>query len=178
MSMNTQGRPTAPTATSAVSAGPETFSGNRALAQAEPLIFEQSSEGRSGVDFVAAPNVASRMGGLARNGPLGLPGLSEPQVVRQTSHISWVAKKIKRNPCTIRSGTRNKGPLHMMETPTRNWRMMRHNGHHLECAVDVALESFRQLRRSPWECGPPSTWIGGSSKTELQARGIQCCRAL
>ena len=73
MSMNTQGRPTAPAAeTAAIGNGPDTFSGNRALAQEEPLIFEQGAAGRSGTDFGPAPEVTDRRGGLARDGSIGL----------------------------------------------------------------------------------------------------------
>ncbi|MEP3725653.1 MAG: aminomethyl-transferring glycine dehydrogenase subunit GcvPB, partial [Parasphingorhabdus sp.] len=52
-----------------------THSGNRALIVDEPLIFETGSPDRSGVDLPAAPDVASRLGGLERTAPIGLPGL-------------------------------------------------------------------------------------------------------
>jgi glycine dehydrogenase subunit 2 len=65
-----------------------TYSGNRGLQIEEPLIFEQGEEGRSGVDLPEPPKVASRLGGVERKGPIGLPGLSEPQVVRHYTRLS------------------------------------------------------------------------------------------
>ncbi|HIJ43899.1 MAG: aminomethyl-transferring glycine dehydrogenase subunit GcvPB [Rhodospirillales bacterium] len=65
-------------------AAPETtFTGNRGLQLEEPLIFDQGRPGRSGVDLPAAAAAAGdRLGGLERQGAIGLPGLSEPQTVR------------------------------------------------------------------------------------------------
>ena len=54
----------------------------------EPLIFEQDAPGRCGVDLPEPPEFADRLGGLARTGPIGLPGLSEPQVVRHYTRLS------------------------------------------------------------------------------------------
>jgi glycine dehydrogenase subunit 2 len=65
-----------------------TISGNRGLQLEEPLIFELSKEGRTGVDLPALPNVTQRLGGLRRQGKIGLPGLSEPQVVRHFTRLS------------------------------------------------------------------------------------------
>jgi glycine dehydrogenase subunit 2 len=65
-----------------------TFSGNRGLQIEEPLIFEQDAPGRSGVDLPEPPAVKDRLGGLARQGAIGLPGLSEPQVVRHYTRLS------------------------------------------------------------------------------------------
>ena len=65
-----------------------TLSGARGLQEEEPLLFEQDAPGRTGVDLPPPPNVASRLGGLARQGAIGLPGLSEPQVVRHYMRIS------------------------------------------------------------------------------------------
>ncbi len=66
----------------------ETASGNRALQQEERLLFEQGSPGRSGVDLPPVPDVPDRLGGLRRKGPIGLPGLSEPQVIRHFTRLS------------------------------------------------------------------------------------------
>ena len=85
--MNRQGRPTVPTSSEAAS-GITTFSGDRGLEHEEPLSFEQGSAGRSGVDLPAPPDVADRLGGLQRQGTIGLPGLSEPQVVRHFVRLS------------------------------------------------------------------------------------------
>ena len=61
---------------------------HRGLRFEEPLIFEQGAEGRTGVDLPDAPEVPDRLGGLARKSPIGLPGLSEPQVVRHFTRLS------------------------------------------------------------------------------------------
>jgi glycine dehydrogenase subunit 2 len=65
-----------------------TLSGNRGLLIEEPLLFERDQPGRSGVDLPAPPGIADRLGALRRNGPIGLPGLSEPQVVRHFTRLS------------------------------------------------------------------------------------------
>jgi glycine dehydrogenase subunit 2 len=67
---------------------PVTFSGNRGLLQEEPLIFEQDSPGRTAVDWPEVEIAGDRLGGLARTEPVGLPGLSEPQVVRHYTRLS------------------------------------------------------------------------------------------
>jgi glycine dehydrogenase subunit 2 len=67
---------------------PATFTGNKALQIEEPLLFEQDAPGRTGVDIPDCPEFEDRLGGLARNMPLGLPGLSEPQVVRHFTRLS------------------------------------------------------------------------------------------
>ena len=66
----------------------ETVSGNRGLQIEEKLIFEQDSPGRCGVDLPEPPPFSNRLGGLERQGAIGLPGLSEPQVVRHFTRLS------------------------------------------------------------------------------------------
>jgi glycine dehydrogenase subunit 2 len=65
-----------------------TFTGNKALQIEEPLIFEQDASGRCGVDLPEPLEFQDRLGGLNRKTPLGLPGLSEPQVVRHFTRLS------------------------------------------------------------------------------------------
>ncbi len=65
-----------------------TFSGHRGLDHEEPLLFELDAAGRSGVDLPEPGDFADRLGGLARSGGIGLPGLSEPQVVRHFVRLS------------------------------------------------------------------------------------------
>jgi glycine dehydrogenase subunit 2 len=84
--LNRQGRPTRPGGGG--DGGMASHSGHRGLDHEEPLIFEQDKEGRSGVDFPDAPKVKTRLGGLERRGPVGLPGLAEPQVVRHFVRLS------------------------------------------------------------------------------------------
>ena len=66
----------------------ETHSGHRGLDLDEPLLFEIGEEGRAGVDLPEPPNVVSRLGGFERTTPTGLPGLSEPEVIRHFVRIS------------------------------------------------------------------------------------------
>jgi glycine dehydrogenase subunit 2 len=68
--------------------GVETISGNRGLQVEEMLIFEQDSPGHCGVDLPEPPTARSRLNGLERRVPIGLPGLSEPQVVRHFTRLS------------------------------------------------------------------------------------------
>jgi glycine dehydrogenase subunit 2 len=65
-----------------------TLTGNRGLQIEEKLIFEQDSPGHCGVDLPEVPVHKSRLGGLERREPIGLPGLSEPQVVRHFTRLS------------------------------------------------------------------------------------------
>ena len=65
-----------------------TFTGNRGLAVEEPLIFEIGSTDTSGVDFEEPQESETRLGGLERSEPIGLPGLSEPQAIRHYVRLS------------------------------------------------------------------------------------------
>jgi glycine dehydrogenase subunit 2 len=67
---------------------PVTFTGNRALMLEEALIFEIGGSETTGVDLAPAPKVASRLSGLERNRPIGLPGLAEPETVRHYTRLS------------------------------------------------------------------------------------------
>jgi glycine dehydrogenase subunit 2 len=73
--------PTAPAAA-------PTLTGNRGLQLEEKLLFEQDSAGHCGVDLPEPPAHRSRLGGLDRRAPIGLPGLSEPQIVRHFTRLS------------------------------------------------------------------------------------------
>ena len=76
------------TVAAAASSGPGTISGNRGLMLEEPLIFEQDMGGRTAVDLPEVPKHKDRLGGLKRQNPIGLPGLSEPQVLRHYTRLS------------------------------------------------------------------------------------------
>ncbi len=75
-------------ATAIPAAPAATFTGNRALQIEEPLIFEMGQPGRCGVDLPEPPKVRDRLNGLRRTGEIGLPGLSEPQVVQHYTRLS------------------------------------------------------------------------------------------
>ncbi|MBT3990439.1 MAG: aminomethyl-transferring glycine dehydrogenase subunit GcvPB [Rhodospirillaceae bacterium] len=65
-----------------------TLTGNRGLQLEEKLIFEQNSPGMTAVDLPVPQDVKSRLGNTARKKPIGLPGLSEPTVVRHYLRLS------------------------------------------------------------------------------------------
>ena len=52
------------------------------------LLFEQGAPDKTGVDLPEAPKVVDRLGGMRRRGVIGLPGLSEPEVVRHFTQLS------------------------------------------------------------------------------------------
>ena len=114
--LNNQGRPTRP----ANDAGGaiQTFTGNRGLDHEEPLSFEQDAAGRTGVDLPPPPKAASRLGPHARRGVIGLPGLSEPQVVRHFVRLS-------RKNYAIDSGLYPLGSCTMKHNPRLNEKLAR-----------------------------------------------------
>ena len=65
-----------------------TFTGNRALAQEEPLLFEIGRPEVTGIDLDEPEAFAPRLGGLERKAPIGLPGLSEPEAMRHFVRLS------------------------------------------------------------------------------------------
>jgi glycine dehydrogenase subunit 2 len=86
MTVNPSGwRPSAPVD---AQGGTGTVTGNRALMLEEPLLFEIGSLAQTGVDFADAPQRETRLGGLERQRPIGLPGLSEPETVRHYTRLS------------------------------------------------------------------------------------------
>ena len=85
--MNTVGRPTAPTAVDHDYKHP-TLTGGRGLLQDEPLIFEGEGWGKTGVDLPEPKGSASDLGDLVRKDPIGLPGLSEPEAMRHYVRLS------------------------------------------------------------------------------------------
>jgi glycine dehydrogenase subunit 2 len=84
--LNRQGRPT--TAGDAANEAHPTFTGNRALMQIEPLIFESGRYETTGVDFDEPETFTPRLGMLERKGEIGLPGLSEPETMRHYVRLS------------------------------------------------------------------------------------------
>lgn len=123
MSMLSEGRPTKQEENLMKSADTEvtTFTGNRALIVDEPLIFETGSPDRSGVDLPPAPDVQSRLGGLDRNTPMGIPGLSEAEMVRHYTRLS-------RQNYAIDVGLFPLGSCTMKHNPRLNEKMARLKG--------------------------------------------------
>jgi len=62
--------------------------GHRGLMMEEPTLFEQDSPGQCGVDLLEPQNGGDRLGGLGRVNAIGLPGLSEPEIVRHYTRLS------------------------------------------------------------------------------------------
>ncbi len=83
-----QGRTARPAGTIMGDASTDTLLGHRGLQLEERLLFEQGYEGRSGVDLAEVPKVAERLGRHQRKGRIGLPGISEPQVIRHFTRLS------------------------------------------------------------------------------------------
>ena len=114
--MMRQGRPTQ--AGEAGKNSVSTFSGHRGLDHEEPLLFEQNADGRCGVDLPAPASMSNRLGGLARSTAIGLPGLSEPQVVRHFVRLS-------RKNYAIDSGLYPLGSCTMKHNPRLNEKLAR-----------------------------------------------------
>ncbi len=96
-----------------------TASGHRGLQLEEKLIFEQGVPGRIGVDVPDAPKgAANKLGAFARKGSIGLPDLSEPQVVRHFTRLS------QKN-YGIDSGLFSLGSCTMKHNPRLNEKMAR-----------------------------------------------------
>jgi len=117
MAMNTQGRPTTPTAPGG-EGEVHTFTGNRGLDHEEALIFEIGDSGRTGVDFEEPVVAKPRLGGLERSAPIGLPGLTEPETMRHYVRLS-------RKNYAIDSGLYPLGSCTMKHNPRLNEKMAR-----------------------------------------------------
>jgi glycine dehydrogenase subunit 2 len=86
MTVNPSGwRPTTPANEQGEAA---TVTGNRALMLEEPLLFESGRLDQTGVDLPDTKVSGGRLGGLERNRDIGLPGLSEPEMVRHYTRLS------------------------------------------------------------------------------------------
>ncbi len=116
MSMNTQGRPTNPG--SAAKTDATTFTGNRGLDHEEPLLFEIGRAETTGVDLPEPKHKANRLGGLERQSPIGLPGLTEPETMRHYVRLS-------RKNYAIDSGLYPLGSCTMKHNPRLNEKMAR-----------------------------------------------------
>jgi len=114
--MNNQGRPSG--SGEAQTAELATISGDRGLDHEEALIFELGREGMTGVDIPEVQLSEQHLGGLRRQGPVGLPGLSEPEVVRHYVRLS-------RMNYAIDAGLYPLGSCTMKHNPRLNEKMAR-----------------------------------------------------
>ncbi len=108
MTMNTQGRPTR--ADSAETSQAATFTGNKALQIEEALSFEIGDIGGCGVDLPEPGMKENRLGGLARDTDIGLPGLSEPETMRHFVRLSQKNYAIDMGPFPLGSCTMKHNP--------------------------------------------------------------------
>ena len=97
---------------------PTTASGHKALQLEQPLIFEQDTAGLTAVDLPPVPKAGERLGALKNPRPIGLPGLSEPDVVRHYTRLS------QKN-YSIDSGFYPLGSCTMKHNPRLNEKMAR-----------------------------------------------------
>ncbi len=97
---------------------PTTVSGNRGLQLEQNLIFEQDTPGMTAVDLPAAPKVIERLGDMKSTRRIGLPGMSEPDVVRHYTRLS------QKN-YSIDSGFYPLGSCTMKHNPRLNEKMAR-----------------------------------------------------
>src|SRR3954454_10385889 len=180
--MNTQGRKTHIDALgveggAAASAAAGTTSGNRALMLEEPLIFEQDSPGTTGVDLPEPPAVKSRLGKVRERSSIGLPGLSEPEVIRHYTRLS------QKN-YAIDSGLYPLGSCTMKHNPRLNEKLARLPGlsdiHPLqpESTVQGALELIDTLAH--WLktlTGMPAVALSPAAGAHGELCGIMAIRA-
>jgi glycine cleavage system P protein (glycine dehydrogenase) subunit 2 len=156
---------------------PRTISGNRGLQIEEKLIFEQDSPGHCGVDLPEPGQFRSRLNGLERKGRIGLPGLSEPQIVRHFTRLS------QKN-YAIDSGLYPLGSCTMKHNPRLNEKMARLAGfadlHPLqpEATVQGALELIDALAH--WLktlTGMPAIALSPAAGAHGELCGIMTIRA-
>jgi glycine dehydrogenase subunit 2 len=156
---------------------PQTFSGNRGLAIDEPLIFEIGRADTTGVDLEEPPQMASRLGKLARIGPIGLPGLSEPETMRHYVRLS------QKN-YGIDTGIFPLGSCTMKHNPRLNERMARLPGfgdiHPLQplSTVPGAIALIAELSR--WLCeltGMPAIALTPKAGAHGELTGLMAIKA-
>jgi glycine dehydrogenase subunit 2 len=154
-----------------------TIGGNRGLQIEQPLLFERDMPGRSGVDLPAPPPVGDRLGGLRRRGRIGLPGLSEPQVVRHFTRLS------QKN-YAIDTGLYPLGSCTMKHNPRLNEKLARLTGfadlHPLQPASTIqgALELIDKLAH--WLkklTGMPAVALSPAAGAHGELCGMMCIRA-
>ena len=89
--MKTEGRSISPIAANTNEVNTtkvKTVSGSKGLNQATKLIFETGRFDKTGVDLPVPKGRKSRLGNHAREGAIGLPGLSEPETMRHYVRLS------------------------------------------------------------------------------------------
>jgi len=156
---------------------PETTAGHHGLEWEEPLLFELDSAGRAGVDLPEVGLEKNRLGGLERRRPIGLPGLSEPQVVRHFVRLS-------RKNYAIDAGIYPLGSCTMKHNPRLNEKLARLPGfaeaHPMQPAETVqgALELIDTLAH--WLktlTGMPAVAMSPAAGAQGELCGLMAIRA-
>jgi glycine dehydrogenase subunit 2 len=154
-----------------------TTSGHRGLLHEEPLSFELDRPGRCAVDLPEPPSVQSRLGGLEREGAIGLPRLAEPQVVRHFTRLSQMNYAID-------AGMFPLGSCTMKHNPRLNEKLARLPGlaelHPLQPmrTVQGALELMNELAR--WLrllTGMPAVALSPGAGAHGELCGLMAIRA-
>jgi glycine dehydrogenase subunit 2 len=114
--MNRQNQPARPEISDASRRG--TFTGNRALDMEEALIFETGRFDATGVDIDEPAPFESNLGPYARQNPIDLPGLTEPETIRHYVRLS-------RNNYSIDAGIYPLGSCTMKHNPRLNEKIAR-----------------------------------------------------
>jgi glycine dehydrogenase subunit 2 len=156
----------------------DSFSGNLGLHIEEPLLFEIASKGGCGVDLSEVANYSPpRLGGMEREGEIGLAGLSEPEAVRHYVRLS------QKN-YAIDSGIYPLGSCTMKHNPRLNEKMARLPGfsdiHPLQPqeTVQGALEMMEML--SMWLCeltGMPAVALSPKAGAHGELCGMMAIKA-
>ncbi|MEM7670816.1 MAG: aminomethyl-transferring glycine dehydrogenase subunit GcvPB [Pseudomonadota bacterium] len=174
--MNNQGRPTSPEAANSNLSRP-TASGSQALNQRETLIFEVGDLVTTGVDLPEPKGRKSRLGQHARQGAIGLPGLSEPETMRHYVRLS------QKN-YAIDLGVYPLGSCTMKHNPRLNEKVARMAGfadvHPLQpiSSVQGALELMGEL--SHWLmtlCNMPAVALTPKAGAHGELCGMMAIRA-
>jgi len=167
------GSPEAPSGESGI----VTVTGNRGLMLEEALVFEIGGVDTCGVDLPQPSGDTSRLGGLARCEPFGLPGLSEPETVRHYTRLS-------RQNYAIDCGIFPLGSCTMKHNPRLNEKVARMPGfadlHPLqpESTVQGALAVIDELAH--WLItltGMPAVAMSPKAGAHGELCGILCIRA-
>jgi glycine dehydrogenase subunit 2 len=157
--------------------------GGRDVHDEEPLLFEAEGAyfdgvlGRCGVDLPAPLKVKDRLGGLRRQGKIGLPGLSEPQIVRHYTRLS------QKN-YSIDTGIYPLGSCTMKYNPRLNERVARLPGfaslHPLQPLATVQGALALMDRLATWLkaiTGMPALALSPAAGAHGEICGMMCIRA-
>ena len=179
-SLNNQGRSTR-SVESAADVAPHTVSGSKALEQAVKLIFETGDLDTTGIDLPEPKGPksksANRLGDHARQGVIGLPGLSESETMRHYVRLS------QKN-YAIDLGIYPLGSCTMKHNPRLNEKVARMSGfadlHPLQpiSTVQGALELMSEL--SHWLmtlCNMPAVALTPKAGAHGELCGMMAIRA-